>query len=54
MTIMEQTIVLTIQYDPIEAGPPEGWDWPTLIDHPSDMVNVSALNRPEVSGGEAR
>lgn len=46
---MRQTIALTIQYDPIDAGPPDGWDWPTLIDVSADMVQVAALGRPEAS-----
>lgn len=50
MTIFEQTVAVTIQYDPRDYGPPEGWNWAALADVSPDMIKVSALSEPEYLG----
>lgn len=52
MAIFEQTLIVTLQYDPSEAGPPDGWDWAELLDHPSDMICVTPATPPSIAPTE--
>jgi hypothetical protein len=36
----EQTVTLTIRYDPKSQSPPEYWHWPTLLDVGQDEITV--------------